>query len=100
MDANMFPMPFTYHLIFCLIAGLFFLVQFIRLRRPYQLLLAVGILASLLIYIGGSSNKIWFHTIGVFEVVILVGAIVLSIISRIKEKKQKKESPEKNEASA
>ena len=75
MDASTFPISFTYHLIFCLIAGAFFVVQFIRLRRPYQLLLAVGIVASLLIY-----------TVGIFELVLLLGAIVLSIIARKKEK--------------
>lgn len=86
MDASTFPISFTYHLIFCLIAGAFFVVQFIRLRRPYQLLLAVGIVASLLIYIGGEHNKVWFHTVGIFELVLLLGAIVLSIIARKKEK--------------
>lgn len=79
MDASTFPISFTYHLIFCLIAGAFFVVQFIRLRRPYQLLLAVGIVASLLIYVGGEHNKVWFHTVGIFELVLLLGAIVLSI---------------------
>ena len=60
--------------------------RFIRLRRPYQLLLAVGIVASLLIYVGGEHNKVWFHTVGIFELVLLLGAIVLSIIARKKEK--------------
>ena len=86
MDASTCPISFTYHLIFCLIAGAFFVVQFIRLRRPYQLLLAVGIVASLLIYVGGEHNKVWFHTVGIFELVLLLGAIVLSIIARKKEK--------------
>ena len=75
MDASTFPISFTYHLIFCLIAGAFFVVQFIRLRRPYQLLLAVGIVASLLIYVGGEHNKVWFHTVGIFELVLLLGAM-------------------------
>ena len=33
MDASTFPISLTYHLVFALIAGIFFLVQFIRLRR-------------------------------------------------------------------
>ena len=74
MDASTFPISLTYHLVFALIAGIFFLVQFIRLRRPYQLLLAIGILASLLIHVGDPHNKVWFNTIGLFELVILVGA--------------------------
>ena len=49
-------------------------------------LLAVGIVASLLIYVGGEHNKVWFHTVGIFELVLLLGAIVLSIIARKKEK--------------
>ena len=79
MDASTFPISLTYHLVFALIAGIFFLVQFIRLRRPYQLLLAIGILASLLIHVGDPHNKVWFNTIGLFELVILVGAVVLSV---------------------
>ncbi|MFR6496775.1 MAG: hypothetical protein ACLUOF_10640 [Ruminococcus sp.] len=33
------------------------MVQFIRLRRPYQLLLAIGILASLLIHVGDPHTR-------------------------------------------
>lgn len=87
MDASTFPISFTYHLIFCIVAGVFFLIQFIRLRRPYQLILAVAIPASLLIYVGDPSNKTWFHTVGMFEVVLLLGAVVLSIVGRARAKK-------------
>ena len=43
-------------------------------------------LVALLIYVGGEHNKVWFHTVGIFELVLLLGAIVLSIIARKKEK--------------
>lgn len=91
MDASTFPISFTYHLIFCIVAGVFFLIQFIRLRRPYQLILAVAIPASLLIYVGDPSNKTWFHTVGMFEVVLLLGAVVLSIVGRARSKKLEKQ---------
>lgn len=91
MDASTFPISFTYHLIFCIVAGVFFLIQFIRLRRPYQLILAVAIPASLLIYVGDPSNKTWFHTVGIFEVILLLGAVVLSIFDRVKSKKLEKQ---------
>lgn len=94
MDASTFPISLTYHLVFALIEGIFFLVQFIRLRRPYQLLLAIGILASLLIHVGDPHNKVWFNTIGLFELVILVGAVVLSVAARVKAKKAAKDTPE------
>ena len=35
MDASTFPISLTYHLVFALIAGIFFLVQFIPLRRGF-----------------------------------------------------------------
>ncbi len=92
MDASTFPIPFPYHLIFCIIAGLFFLLQFIRLKRPYQLILSIAIFASLLIYIGEQDNRVWFQTVGAFEAVLLIGAIVLSVIGRRKEKKEQEQS--------
>lgn len=91
MDASTFPISFTYHLIFCIVAGVFFLIQFIRLRRPYQLILAVAIPASLLIYVGDPSNKTWFHTVGMFEVVLLLGTVVFSIVERARTKKLEKQ---------
>ncbi|MGN1403609.1 MAG: hypothetical protein ACI4XB_04725 [Ruminococcus sp.] len=91
MDASTFPISFTYHLIFCIVAGVFFLIQFIRLRRPYQLILTIAIPASLLIYVGDPSNKTWFHTVGMFEVVLLLGAVVLSIVGRARSKKLEKQ---------
>ena len=94
MDVTTFPLSFSCHLIFSLVAGCFFLLQYLRLRRPYQLLLAIGILASLLIHVGDPHNKVWFNTIGLFELVILVGAVVLSVAARVKAKKAAKDTPE------
>ena len=100
MDASTFPISLTYHLVFALIAGIFFLVQFIRLRRPYQLVLTIAIPASLLIYLGrlmehlgqtGAADffngKPWFHTIGALEAVLLLGALALSILAKVRRKK-------------
>lgn len=102
MDVSTFPISFSYHLIFCLVAGGFFLMRFIRYRHPYQLLLTIAIPASLLIYLGTLaenmhmsdamvtlfSGKGWFHTIGVFELVLLIGALILSVIDRVRNKKK------------
>ncbi len=90
MDASTFPIPFPFHLIFCIIAGLFFLFQFIRLKRSYQLILAVTIPASLLIYVGDAANKTWFHTVGAFELIMLIGAIVLAVMDRARQRKIEK----------
>ncbi|MEE0022136.1 hypothetical protein [Ruminococcus sp.] len=86
MDATTFPISFAYHLIFCLAAGIFFIVQYARLRRPYQLIFAIGMLGSLAIYLD-TSSKALFHTVGVFELVLLIGAIAFSISDRVKRRK-------------
>ncbi len=87
MDASTFPIPFWYHLVFALVASAFFLAQFIRVRRPYQLILMIAMLSSLLIYVCDVSNKSWFHTVGIFEFVLLLGAAVMSIQDRTNRKK-------------
>lgn len=100
MDASTFPIPFSFHLIFCLIAGVFFLLQFIRLKRPYQLVLTIAIPASLLIYIGDPTNQSWFHTVGAFEAAMLIGAIVLAVMDRFRQHKQEKAQKAEADADA
>ncbi len=99
MDATTFPISFTYHLIFCIVACAFFVLQFIRMRRPHQFILAVAIAGSLVIYVD-TTNKTLFHTVGLFEVVLLIGAILLSILARVKEKRRtdKTDTTEQEEA--
>ncbi len=87
MDATTFPISFGYHLFFAIAAGLFFFIQFYRFRRPYQLLFGIGLPASLLIYINSTSQTL-FHAIGLFEFVLIVGAIVLSTIQHIQKKRK------------
>ncbi len=99
MDASTFPIPFSFHLIFCIIAGAFFLFQFIRLKRPYQLVLTIAIPASLLIYVGDASNQTWFHTVGAFEAVMLIGAIILATTDRFRQRKQEKAQKAEADAS-
>jgi len=100
MDVTTFPLSFSCHLIFSLIAGCFSLLQCLRLPRPYQLVLTIAIPASLLIYLGrlmehlgqtGAADffngKPWFHTIGALEAVLLLGALALSILAKVRRKK-------------
>ena len=51
MDATTFPLPLAYHIVLCVLGCVFFLAQFIRLKKPYQLMMAIAMPASLLIYI-------------------------------------------------
>ncbi len=75
MDATVFPISFHQHLIFCGIAILFFVLQFIRLRYWYQLVMVTAIAASLLVYV--NDNSVWFYSVGILELLLLITAFVL-----------------------
>lgn len=82
MSAETFPISLPYHIVFCVVAFVFFLFQFIRLRRSHQLIFAIAIPASLLIYVRPADSD-WFYGVGLFEAVLLLGAVVLSLIDVI-----------------
>lgn len=79
MNTNIFPLPFSAHLIFSIFAFAVFLFQFIRVRRPYQLMMAAAIPATLLIYVNDS--KAWFYGIGIAEAVLIIASVVSVFIS-------------------
>lgn len=76
MDSTLFPIKPEMHIIFALISLLVFGMQFIRYRKKYHLLLAIGIPCSLLPYL--SDNKMLFYGVGIAEVVLLIAALVLA----------------------
>ena len=96
MKTTVFPLPFQSHLIFCVIATIFFVIQFIRLRRAYQLIFAVAVPATLLLYINDSQT--WFYGIGIFELVMLLLAVVTVCIDHLRAK-QKAPADKPDEAS-
>jgi len=74
MNTNIFPLPFSAHLIFSIFAFVIFMFQFIRVRRPYQLLMAAAVPATLLIYVNDS--KAWFYGIGIAEAIFIIASLV------------------------
>lgn len=82
LENSVFPLPVKSHIIFCVIAVAFFLLQFIRLRYKYQLVLAVAVPATLLVYV--SDNRTWFYGVGVLEICLLLLALVLAIMQHKK----------------
>ncbi len=78
MNTNIFPLPFSAHLIFSIFAFVIFMFQFIRVRRPYQLLMAAAV--PLLIYVNDS--KAWFYGIGIAEAIFIIASLVSVFISR------------------
>lgn len=85
----MFPISQDKHLIFCILATLLFLLQFVRTKRWYQLVMAIAIPASLLIYVQPENKTIYFG-VGILEVVLLLLALILNIVQSAKIAKAEK----------
>lgn len=79
LEINVFPISFEKHVGFCIIAAVFFLLQFIRTKRWYQLVLAAAIPLSLLIYVAPDNEK-YFYGVGILEGVLLLFALLLNIV--------------------
>ncbi|MGN1224405.1 MAG: hypothetical protein ACI4TG_04780 [Ruminococcus sp.] len=91
MDATTFPLPLPYHVVLCVLGCVFFLAQFIRLKKPYQLMMAIAMPASLLIYIQ-PENKTLFYAVGLLIGLDMLLALVISIVLRIRSPKEKQEA--------
>jgi len=102
MGTHFFAVSMQKHVFFVIVAALFFILQFIRTRRPYQLVMAAAFAVSLLIYADLSSEKL-FYGVGIAEAALLCVAFILSIIGSVKasrEEKQRKALEAEAEASS
>ncbi len=79
-NPTLFPFPFRMHLIFACIGAVFFAYRFFTQKRPFQLIMAVAIPLSLLVWI--SESKTVFYGVGIAEAVLIAAAAVLSLIFR------------------
>lgn len=93
---TLFAFPFPFHLVFAVISFIFFIVSFFRFRKPYQLLLAVGIPLSLLLWLA-DGNRNMYYGIGILELIILLLALITNIICKPKNKETASEADEKAE---
>ena len=89
MEKTLFPITMEKHIVFCAVAAVFFLLQFIRTKRIYQLILAIAVPVSLLIYIA-PENETLFYGVGIAEAVLLVLAFVLNIVQSRRDAKAEK----------
>lgn len=76
MENSFFPMDMKWHIILALLALLVFGMQFIRYRKSHHLVLAIALPCTLLPYL--SENQTFFYTVGVFEGVAMILALILS----------------------
>lgn len=78
MNNNIFPLPFWAHLVFVILAFALFMVQYVRVRKLYQILMAAAVVVSMLIYV--NTSKLWIGIVGAVEAVLLAASLVSSII--------------------
>ncbi len=83
-SGNLFPFPFSLHLIFCIVGLIFFIYRFATDKKPFQLIMAVAIPFSLTLWI--SSSRTWFYIVGAIELILILVAFVTSIAFRNKNK--------------
>ncbi len=98
MSVNVFSMTLSQHLIFCGFAVVFFLIQFFRTKRVYELILAVAVLCSLLVYVTGGT--VMFYAVGILEGILLIAALTASIVQERAARKKEAAASAQAEASA
>lgn len=84
VQPNLFPFPFPMHLIFACVALFFFVILYIRHKKPYQFIFAFAIPFSLSIWL--SNNRNFFRFVGTVELILIILAIVSSIVWNHKHK--------------
>lgn len=89
MDKTLFPITMEKHIIFCAVATVFFLLQFIRTKRIYQLILAIAVPLSLVVY-AAPENTTVFYGVGIAEAVLLVLAFITNLVQNSRDKKAEK----------
>lgn len=70
--------------------------RFVKEKRPYQLIMAVAIPLSLVIW--ASESRTLFYAIGAIEVVLIIAALVTAIIFKPKEEAASSEKTDENES--
>lgn len=89
METNLFTIGMEKHIIFSSVACVFFLLQFMRTKRWYQLILAAAVPASLLVYFQ-PENQTWFYGVGIGEACLLLLAFIVNLVQSAKAKKEEK----------
>ena len=89
-QTSLFPFPFKFHLVFACIAFIFFAYRFKNEKRPYQLIFAIAIPFSLMIWL--SEVKSYFYLIGAIELLFIIAAAVTAIVFKPR-KEDKADTP-------
>lgn len=94
-NPSFFPFPFPMHLIFAIIATVFLIFRFVTNKQPFQLVMAIAIPISLILWIPTTSRTL-YYVIGLIEFILIIAAFVTSLIFRDKSTPEEK-TAESNE---
>lgn len=92
---SLFPFPFPLHVIFAIIALAFFVFRFIMEKKPFQLIFAVAVPFSLIIWV--SNSRTLFYIVGLVEFVLLLAALITYFIFRDKSNDNTTKEEQKSE---
>lgn len=87
-ETSLFPFPAEMHYPFVAIAVIFFLVSFIKQKKPYQLIFAIAIPLTLLLKFVTEKERTLFYIFGAVELVLIVIALISVIVCRPKKKEE------------
>lgn len=94
-NPSFFPFPFPLHLIFAVIATAFLIFRFVTNKKPFQLIMAIAIPISLILWIPTASRTL-YYVIGLIELILIIVAFVTSLIFRDKSTPEKETSATEN----
>lgn len=79
-NPTLFPFPLGLHVVFSVLALIFFIFRFFTDKKPFQLIFAIAIPFSLTLWI--SDSRTWFYTVGAIELVFIVCAFLSTFFSK------------------
>lgn len=91
-NPTIFPFPFAMHLGLAIISVIFFGYRFAVQKKPFQLIFAIAVPLSLLLWI--SDNRTLFYGLGIAELCLILAAFFTSIFMKPK-KGEEAAAPEK-----
>ena len=94
-NPTIFPFSFQLHLALAVISVIFFSYRFAVQKKPFQLIFAIAVPFSLLLWI--SNNKTLFYTVGIVELILIVTALFTSIFVKPMTAEEKASSDKKED---
>ena len=94
---SLFPFPYWMHYPFVAVATLFFLISFLKQRKPYQLIFAIAIPLTLCMRFVTEKDRTLFYILGAIELALILIAAITAIVCKPKKKEENTSADAKKE---